>query len=235
MTEIELPSAREALRNAIDSARSGDAMLADAWATIARELREGATAPLVDRALERLTLHDVEGIVCTHGRVAVRRKAGVGSWFMHTDDGSNCATPDPGGEHKRRRPLVAEPAAKRPPLGVLGPEQQVAPKRAETLADVPKLAPDLLAGAMPRTWAERVHADPAVPDGMYVMGDPKAIVGEPVFGTVFERHVDDALRNRDRFMNYERGQSDPPSLPAMQVAKRWRDALEDGHPLPDGI
>ena len=73
------------------------------WLGIARELREGATQPLIDRAMDRLTLHDIEGIVCSHGRVAIQHKNSVSARFVHSDDGSNCAAPDPETEHFRRR------------------------------------------------------------------------------------------------------------------------------------
>lgn len=98
-----LPTPEQALRSAVHHIHEGEADAARVCVELAREIREGSTRPLVDRALDRLTLHDVEGIVCSHGRVAVRRKnAQPSGWYLHTDDGSNCAKPSPETEHGRR-------------------------------------------------------------------------------------------------------------------------------------
>jgi hypothetical protein len=110
----KLPTPAECLFEAAQELTGGEygapsAQYARTWIDLAREIREGSQRPLVDRALDRLTLHDVEGIVCSHGRVAVRRRGGVaGSWFMHTDDRTNCDTPDEGREHERRRDRASE-------------------------------------------------------------------------------------------------------------------------------
>jgi hypothetical protein len=100
----DLPAASVMLTYAIDAAGRADADLAAAWTDIAREIREGSRH--VEPA-DRLTLHDVEGIVCAHGRVAVRRRGGPGVWFLHTDDGSTCDAPDEHNEAGRRRPPSA--------------------------------------------------------------------------------------------------------------------------------
>jgi hypothetical protein len=102
----KLPTPAQALQWACRAALEEpeeELSLAHFWLALARELREGSTRPLVDRALDRLTLHDVEGIVCAHGRVAVRRKnAQPAGWFLHADDGSNCDVPHPETDHRRR-------------------------------------------------------------------------------------------------------------------------------------
>lgn len=146
-----LPTPSEAIRAAVASAHAGlaastneaaevEIRLGNLWLSIARELREGATQPLIDRAMDRLTLHDVEGIVCSHGRVAIRRKnAAEGRWFLHTDDTSNCAEPMVETEHFRRRSLSElrfdevhgpEGSAGTPTYGTVAEQQ-----RPESLAD----------------------------------------------------------------------------------------------------
>ncbi len=103
MNPDQLPTSNFALAQAIHYLELGSLPTAEGWRAIAAELRKRETRPLVDRALDRLTLHDVEGIVCWHGRVAVRRKnAQPAGWFLHTDDGSNCTKPHPETEHRRR-------------------------------------------------------------------------------------------------------------------------------------
>lgn len=113
MTETNpdrLPTAAQALTQAYQRLQLGNAADAEVWIALARELREGTTPPLITRWLEasrpgdRLTLHDVEGIVCAHGRVAIRPKRPTAArWFMHTDDGTSCDNDDAGREHLRRR------------------------------------------------------------------------------------------------------------------------------------
>jgi hypothetical protein len=106
MTDIDndLPTPRAALVQAYQRLQLGDAETADTWIYLAKELREGATRPPRDE--RTLTLHDVEGIVCVHGTVAVRRFGGPGSWFLHTNDGTTCD--GPANQHetdwRRRRP-----------------------------------------------------------------------------------------------------------------------------------
>lgn len=108
----ELPTAREALARAVDAARNGDSELADVWTYIASEIRKGTkrrSRLVADADLATalgapfpggLTMHDVHGIVCAHGRIAVCRKAG--HRFLHTDDGTACHAPEEGTEWQRR-------------------------------------------------------------------------------------------------------------------------------------
>jgi hypothetical protein len=110
-----LPTPSEALRMAVamagEAGRAPDDIAATTaigegrlWLSIARELREGAMQIAAAPPGDRLTLHDVEGIVCSHGRVAIRRKnTGAERWYLHTDDGSNCSEPQETIEQFRRR------------------------------------------------------------------------------------------------------------------------------------
>lgn len=136
-TSYALPSAAEALARAVAAGVSANTTSSEAaaesysregmlWLGIAREIREGTAGyPAEDVSPDRLTLHDVEGIVCSHGRVAVRRKNATARWFLHSDDGSNCATPMAETEHDRRasegevrraRRAVAEESAVTEPI-----------------------------------------------------------------------------------------------------------------------
>ena len=232
-----LPSAAEALTQAYERMLLGNVSDAEVWIALAREIREGSTPPLITKWLEasrpgdRLTLHDVEGIVCAHGRVAVRRKGDdAGRWYLHTDDGSNCANGDAENEHRRRR---AEPAAQGSNIG----DEQHRPgssakHRPKTLAETTAIAGDLLAGAVPRAavrhYANDVKHAAIAPDAGQTM--PRTLVttdrttvlpsGSPVILPTFERAADHAS-NRDRFLDYVRGQQDPPSEAAVRLAEHW--------------
>lgn len=153
--EPMLPTPAEVLATAWALLRRGETVAdGSALVALARELREGSRQQAPG---ERLTLHDVEGIVCAHGRVAVRRKNTTpAGWFMHTDDGSNCEAPQPELEHKRR--MSAE-------LAALAHERWVA-----DVQDVPRR---YVAGADASTYGDlaprqALYGDPAA----HLLGDP---------------------------------------------------------------
>lgn len=88
---------------AVDAAARREYDGAQAWLAIARELRQGSVAP--EQPADRLTLHDVEGIVCGHGRVVVRRRGSVSrsEWWRHADgDATVCDDVQQETEHDRR-------------------------------------------------------------------------------------------------------------------------------------
>lgn len=203
-----LPTPRECLQHALRELTSDpelvDPMIANMWIELAREIRQGSTAPLIDRAMDRLTLHDVEGIVCSHGRVAVRRKnSDKGRWFVHTDDGSNCAEADEVNEHRRRRSASAhqvEEARARAAETLLGRRDQ-GEDYGTTLAGEPTYR--LRHGAEPRSYLDEVsRSRPA----MDIPGD--------------------------RIIDYHRGQAAPPSKLAVRYAEDLRAALNEGKPIP---
>lgn len=109
---------REALARAVAAAVDGDIDVARVWVAIAAEFRQGtAEGPYGDGPGLPMTLHDVEGIVCAHGRVAIRRRTAdqgpvIGTWWLHVDDRSSCDDSDQGNDPLRRR---AAPMSGRPP------------------------------------------------------------------------------------------------------------------------
>jgi len=179
MGESELPSMAEAMRQAVERAQRGDFEGARTWTAIAAELRAGVTRPMVDRALDRMTLHDIDGIVCAHGRVAIRRRptgpASPAKWWRHTDgDRGVCDMPDDGRERSRRRPRVDPPAQPAPTErldvtydngGILPPivhaEVSVGPDTFYGYRRGQREAPRVQAVAMARKWRER--GDDALP------------------------------------------------------------------------
>jgi hypothetical protein len=231
--QSRLPSAAEALTQAYERMLLGNVSDAEVWIALAREIREGSTPPLITKWLEtarpgdRLTLHDVEGIVCAHGRVAVRRKGDdAGRWYLHTDDGSNCADGDAENEHRRRAKLPVFESN-------IGDEQHrpgsSAKHRPKTLAETTAIAGDLLAGAVPKAAVQTMPRTLVSTDRTTVLPS-----GSPVILPTFERATDDKLRNRDRFLDYVRGQQDPPSEAVVRLAEHWKAGLDAGH-TPPGI
>jgi hypothetical protein len=206
------------------------------WLDIARELRSGATqAP----PAPSLMLHDIEGVVCSHGRVALRRKNSSSAlWYVHTDDGSNCADPHAETEHFRRRgngkPFSVacslhggladeagqwidcglavcghEPRDVRPPQ----PEAQAVPATeayGTTMADTP--AYEALRVASASAFSEAAG------------GRPESLAETQVL-----RAVEPA---EDRIVDYVKGQVLPPSLTAVAYAKSLRDAVAAGRDIP---
>lgn len=218
--QSRLPSAAEALAQAYERMLLGNVSDAEVWIALAREIREGSTPPLITKWLEasrpgdRLTLHDVEGIVCAHGRVAVRRKGDdAGRWYLHTDDGSNCANGDAENEHRRRAKLPVFESN-------IGDEQHrpgdSAKHRPKTLAETTAIAGDLLAGAVPKAAVQTMPRTLVSTDRTTILPS-----SSPVIRPTFERATDDKLRNRDRFLDYVRGQQDPPSEAAVRLAEHW--------------
>lgn len=103
----ELPSAQMALAEAHRLLENGGMRdLASVWIDLAREIREGSTAP--EQPADRLTLHDIEGIVCAHGRVVVRQRLKrkgdhQALWWRHADgDPTICDDVQQSTEHLRR-------------------------------------------------------------------------------------------------------------------------------------
>ena len=89
---------------------AGAAPNASIWTAIAAELRAQQTGPALDRLLgqvrtqlppedpaSRLTLHDVDALMCEEIRIVLRRKARedepAPAWWMHADDKTHCVHP----------------------------------------------------------------------------------------------------------------------------------------------
>lgn len=114
--ELTVPTARQCLAEAYRELlmHDGETERAAQWLVMARELREDAqfrkmwVAPPppvpAEAAPDRRTLHDVEGIVCAHGLVALHWKDDdQGGWWHHAGDGTACDNPDQSGDMFRRR------------------------------------------------------------------------------------------------------------------------------------
>lgn len=199
--------------SAFASAREGQL-----WLGIARELREGATQPLIDRAMDRLTLHDIEGVVCSHGRVALRRKNSSPSlWFVHTDDGSNCAEPMAETEHFRRRAVNASCG--------LGCSLHGGVADDKGWIDC-GLA---VCGHEPQDVKRPVPAEPETYG--------TTLAGTPTYGAVTEAaartEVIEVINPQSgRIADYWKGQIPPPSELAIRYAEELRRAVNAGESIP---
>lgn len=162
MTDIDnhLPTPREALVQGYQRLQLGEIEAADTWIRLARELREGGRPA----RSEPLTLHDVEGIVCAHGRVAVRRHGGPGTWFLHTDDGSTCDGPENQTETDWMRRRAATPED----IGADEPPERLAFSETAKLLDVSRLRPQLADG-LDATVVLRTSEDEPGIDGAQAM------------------------------------------------------------------
>jgi hypothetical protein len=195
------------------------------WLDIARELRAGATQA---SPAPSLMLHDLEGIVCSHGRVALRRKNSSSAlWYVHTDDGSNCAEPHAGTEHFRRRgngkPFsvacslhggLADEAGQWIDCGlaVCGHEPR----------DIKPTQPEAEAAPEAETYGTTMDGTPTY--GVVASGRPESLADTQVL-----RAVEPA---EDRIVDYVRGQVLPPSLTAVAYAKSLREAVVAGRDIP---
>ena len=116
--DLAVPTARECFAEAYRIMRGpGDLESAQMWLAMAREIREDAAmrrmwaplpqfaAPPAEPVAEVRTLHDVEGIVCAHGKVALHWKDddSADGWWHHAEDGTACDDPDQSGDAFRRR------------------------------------------------------------------------------------------------------------------------------------
>lgn len=156
----QLPTAKrcllEAVRELEDGAHAVNAQFAQVWINLAREIREGSSRLAAEAPQDRLTLHDIEGIVCSHKRVAVRRKGGPGQWFVHTDDGSNCTDPD----QVLRQLESASPGSGPVPAATKARPEAETVVVAGHQPPAPTWPDSSIFGAMPRTFVSGIRPGP---------------------------------------------------------------------------
>lgn len=143
--ELRVPSTRECMAEAYRELQMNDGEVArvEQWIAMAREIREDAqfrkmwTPPPAEAQTDRRTLHDVNGVVCVHGKVAVQWRSFDGEWWLHAEDGTSCDGPDPAGDPYRRRSQAMRAAKGDEPIGATMADAETPPVRwARTLHDV---------------------------------------------------------------------------------------------------
>lgn len=162
--ELKVPSARECMAEAYRLMRNhADTEAAKVWLDMARELREDfvtrkvwVNEPAVKPAP---TLHDVDGVVCAHGKVAVHWKDNDSDWWLHVKGGTSCDDPDQGGDIFRRRDQAMRERQDDPALGTMAGAER--PDDGQRMEDDPTEFVVQDAATIVRPFIDRVSWDRA--------------------------------------------------------------------------